>query len=126
MALQPKEEIGTEVHKLDQFFRVEEGNGETVLDGVRTAIQTSLAVVVPAGTKHNIINTGSGPLEFYTLYAPPNQRDGASTIPATTLRPTTNTSTEKRRNRSSTRRRTYSLRGASGLNFSIFLWVSWA
>lgn len=76
MALNPKEEIGAEVHKLDQFFRVEEGSGEAVLDGVRTAIRAGFAVVVPAGMKHNIINTGSVPLKLYTLYAPPNHRDG--------------------------------------------------
>ena len=76
MALKPKEEIGAEVHKLDQFFRVEEGAGEAVLDGVRTAIKAGFAVVVPAGTKHNIINTGNAPLKLYTLYAPPNHRDG--------------------------------------------------
>jgi mannose-6-phosphate isomerase-like protein (cupin superfamily) len=70
------EEIGAEVHKLDQFFRVEEGMGEAVLDGVRTAIRAGFAVVVPAGTNHNIINTGSAPLKLYTLYAPPNHRDG--------------------------------------------------
>src|ERR1039458_6112802 len=63
MALKPKEEIGAEVHKLDQFFRVEEGTGEAVLDGVRTAIQAGFAVVVPAGTNHNIVNTGSVPLK---------------------------------------------------------------
>ena len=72
MALGPMEEIGAEVHKLDQFFRVEEGTGEAVLDGVRTAIRPGFAVVVPAGT----INTGSKPMKLYTLYAPPNHRDG--------------------------------------------------
>ena len=76
MALKPKEEIGAEVHKLDQFFRVEEGSGEAVLDGVHTAIKAGFAVLVPAGTNHNIINTGSVPLKLYTLYAPPNHRDG--------------------------------------------------
>jgi mannose-6-phosphate isomerase-like protein (cupin superfamily) len=76
MALKPKEEIGAEVHKLDQFFRVEEGTGEAVLDGVRTAIRAGYAVVVPAGVNHNIINTSSVPLKLYTLYAPPNHRDG--------------------------------------------------
>ena len=76
MALGPMEEIGAEVHKLDQFFRVEEGTGEAVLDGVRTSISAGFAVVVPAGTNHNIINTGSVPLKLYTLYAPPNHRDG--------------------------------------------------
>ena len=76
MALQPKEEIGAEVHKLDQFFRVEAGTGEAVLDGVRTAIRAGFAVIVPAGANHNIINTGTVPLKLYTLYAPPNHRDG--------------------------------------------------
>jgi mannose-6-phosphate isomerase-like protein (cupin superfamily) len=76
MALKPKEEIGMEVHKLDQFFRVEEGNGVAVLDGVRTVISAGFAVLVPAGTNHNIINTGTDPLKLYTLYAPPNHRDG--------------------------------------------------
>ena len=76
MALKPKEEIGMEVHKLDQFFRVEEGSGEAVLDGVRTLIGAGFAVLVPAGTNHNIINTGSVSLKLYTLYAPPNHRDG--------------------------------------------------
>ncbi|MCE9623974.1 MAG: cupin domain-containing protein [Deltaproteobacteria bacterium] len=76
MALKPKEEIGAEVHKLDQFFRVEEGTGEAVLAGVRTAISAGFAVIVPAGANHNIINTGNVPLKLYTLYAPPNHRDG--------------------------------------------------
>ena len=76
MALKPKAEIGAEVHKLDQFFRVEEGSGEAVLDGVRTEIRAGFAVLVPAGTKHNIINTGGVPMKLYTLYAPPNHRDG--------------------------------------------------
>ena len=76
MALNPKEEIGAEIHKLDQFFRVEEGTGEAVLDGIRTPIKSGFAVVVPAGANHNIVNTGSAPLKLYTLYAPPNHRDG--------------------------------------------------
>lgn len=76
MALKPNEEIGAEVHTLDQFFRVEEGSGEAILDGVRTAIRAGFAVLVPAGTKHNIINTGRVDLKLYTLYAPPNHRDG--------------------------------------------------
>ena len=76
MALRPREEIGAEVHTLDQFFRVEEGSGEAVLDGVTTPIQAGFAIIVPAGANHNIINTGSVPLKLYTLYAPPNHRDG--------------------------------------------------
>ena len=76
MSLKPQEDIGAEVHKLDQFFRVEAGRGEAELNGVRTAIQAGYAVIVPAGARHNIINTGPEPLKLYTLYAPPNHRDG--------------------------------------------------
>jgi mannose-6-phosphate isomerase-like protein (cupin superfamily) len=76
MSLLPKEEIGAEIHKLDQFFRVEEGTGEAVLDKVRTAIQPGFAIVIPAGTKHNIINTGNVAMKLYSIYAPPNHRDG--------------------------------------------------
>ena len=76
MSLKPKEEIGSEVHTLDQFFRVEEGTGEAIMDGVRTPIRAGFAVVVPAGATHNIINTGSAELKLYTLYSPPNHRDG--------------------------------------------------
>ena len=76
MALEPGEEIGAEVHTLDQFFRVEKGTGVAVLDGVETAIRAGFAVLVPAGAIHNIVNTGDVPLKLYTLYAPPNHRDG--------------------------------------------------
>jgi len=76
MSLKPQEDIGAEIHKVDQFFRVEEGTGEAVLNGARTAIQAGFAVLVPAGVNHNIINTGTVPLKLYTLYAPPNHRDG--------------------------------------------------
>lgn len=76
MSLKPREDIGAEIHQVDQFFRVEEGSGEAVLNGARTPIQAGFAVLVPAGVNHNIINTGSVPLKLYTLYAPPNHRDG--------------------------------------------------
>lgn len=76
MALSPKEDIGIEVHQLDQFFRVEEGSGEVVLNNVRTPIGAGFVVVVPAGARHNIINTGTVPMKLYTLYSPPNHRDG--------------------------------------------------
>lgn len=76
MALKPGEEIGAEVHQLDQFFRVEEGTGVAILDGVRHAVTAGFAVLVPAGARHNIVNSGTGPLKLYTLYAPPNHRDG--------------------------------------------------
>ena len=76
MALKPGEEIGMEVHKLDQFFRVEEGAGEAILDGVHRFISPGFAVLVPAGTNHNIVNTSSISMKLYTLYSPPNHRDG--------------------------------------------------
>ena len=76
MALKPKEEIGAEAHKSDQFFRVEEGSGEAVIDGVRTAIRAGFAIIIPGGTNHNIINTGTVPMKLYTIYSPPNHRDG--------------------------------------------------
>jgi len=76
MSLAPSEEIGEEVHQLDQFFRVEEGSGEAVLEGVRTPIASGFAIIVPAGTNHNIINTGRVSMKLYTLYSPPNHRDG--------------------------------------------------
>jgi mannose-6-phosphate isomerase-like protein (cupin superfamily) len=99
MALKPKEEIGMEVHKLDQFFRVEEGSGEAILDGVRTSIQAGFAVVVPAGTNHNIINIGSVPLKPTRSMRPRIIGTASSTIPAPKRRPITSTSTAKRPNR---------------------------
>jgi len=76
MSLKLGEDIGAEVHKLDQFFLVEEGEGKAVLDGVEHHIKPGFAVLVPAGTRHNIINGSSRPMKLYTLYAPPNHRDG--------------------------------------------------
>ena len=70
-------EIGEEVHEdTDQFFRIEEGEGEVTIDGRSTRVKADSAVVVPAGAKHNIRNTGSAPLKLYTLYAPPHHEDG--------------------------------------------------
>lgn len=77
MALKPLEEIGAETHTLDQFLRVEAGEGKAVLDGVEHAIKDGSVIVVPAGTLHNIINTSSEkPMKLYTLYAPPDHRPG--------------------------------------------------
>lgn len=77
MSLEPGEEIGEEVHKdRDQFFRVEEGQGEVVIDGHTTKIESAFAIVVPAGARHNIVSTGNGPLKLYTLYGPPEHEDG--------------------------------------------------
>ena len=77
MALKPGEEIGEEVHTdHDQFFRVEKGKGEVVIDGVRTKIKSDDAIVVPAGARHNVVNTGEKPLKLYTIYGPPEHSDG--------------------------------------------------
>ena len=77
MALVPGEEIGEEVHvDHDQFFRIESGNGEVVIDGRRTKIGEDDAIVVPAGARHNVVNTGTVPLKLYTVYGPPDHRDG--------------------------------------------------
>ncbi|MGC9602998.1 MAG: cupin domain-containing protein [Minisyncoccia bacterium] len=77
MALQPGEEIGAEVHGLDQFLRIEEGTGKAVLDGVEHVIEDGSAIVVPAGTLHNVINTSADrKMKLYTVYSPPNHIDG--------------------------------------------------
>ena len=77
MALQPGEEIGEEVHEdHDQFFRVEKGKGEVWIDGERTKIKSDDAIIVPAGAKHNVINTGDKSLKLYTIYGPPDHKDG--------------------------------------------------
>ncbi len=77
MSLKPGEAIGEEVHQLDQFIRCERGSGEAVLSGNTHPFTDGLAVVIPAGVKHNIINTSQEqPLKLYTLYSPPNHRDG--------------------------------------------------
>ena len=82
MALQPGDEIGEETHPdTDQFFRVEEGRGEVWIDGHKTKIKGDDGIVVPAGAKHNIRNTGTKALKLYTLYSPPQHSDG--TVQAT-------------------------------------------
>lgn len=77
MSLKPGEEIGEEVHgDRDQFFRIEKGKGEVWIDGNQTKVKSDDAILVPAGARHNIINMGEKPLQLYTLYAPPEHRDG--------------------------------------------------
>ncbi len=77
MSLLPSEEIGAEVHQLDQFIRVEEGEGKAILDNVEHELKAGYAIVVPKGTLHNIVNTsGEKPMKLYTVYAPPDHRDG--------------------------------------------------
>ena len=77
MSLKPGEEIGEEVHDThDQFFRIEKGEGEVWIDGTKTKVKADFAIIVPAGARHNVINTGDKALRLYTLYGPPEHRDG--------------------------------------------------
>jgi mannose-6-phosphate isomerase-like protein (cupin superfamily) len=78
MSLKPGEEIGEEIHELDQFLRIDKGTGKAVLNGVEHPLGDGDAVVVPAGTKHNIINMSqTDDMKLYTVYSPPDHRDGA-------------------------------------------------
>lgn len=76
MNIAPGDEIGEEVHHLDQFIRVEEGAATAVLDGVEHELVADFAIIIPAGTKHNVLNTGSENLKLYSLYGPPEHKDG--------------------------------------------------
>lgn len=78
MSIAPGEDIGEEVHdKVDQFLRVESGEGKAVLDGEETALSDGFCVVVPAGARHNLINTSATQvLKLYTIYSPANHLDG--------------------------------------------------
>lgn len=77
MSLKPKEEIGEEIHEdIDQFFKIEDGEGLVVINGFKHPVRPGSGVVVPAGTQHNVINTSSSKeLKLYTLYSPPEHRD---------------------------------------------------
>ncbi|QAY77695.1 cupin domain-containing protein [Sphingosinicella sp. BN140058] len=77
MTLKPGEEIGEEVHEdRDQFFRIEEGAGTIYIDGTPNKVEDDFAVIVPAGARHNVVNDGTEPLRLYTLYGPPEHKDG--------------------------------------------------
>lgn len=78
MCLKPNEEIGAEIHaNNDQFFRFESGHGKCIIDDTEYTVQDGDAIVVPAGAKHNVINTDTEkPLKMYTIYSPPNHKDG--------------------------------------------------
>jgi mannose-6-phosphate isomerase-like protein (cupin superfamily) len=82
MSIPPGGEIGEEVHTdVDQFLRLEQGTGKAILDDVEHDIADKFAIVVPAGTKHNFINTGTDDMKLYTVYSPPEHKD--STVHAT-------------------------------------------
>jgi mannose-6-phosphate isomerase-like protein (cupin superfamily) len=77
MSLLPGEDIGVEVHPhVDQFFRIEAGQGNAVVNGEETLLGEDAVLIVPAGAEHNITNTGTEVLKMYTLYTPPNHIDG--------------------------------------------------
>jgi mannose-6-phosphate isomerase-like protein (cupin superfamily) len=77
MTLKPGEEIGEEVHEdRDQFFRFEDGRGVVLIDGVENKVEEDFGVIVPAGARHNVKNTGEEPLRLYTIYGPPEHLDG--------------------------------------------------
>lgn len=76
MSLLPGEEIGEEVHDVDQFLRIELGTGTAVLNGFAHKIADGSSIVVPAGVRHNIINSQDGPMKLYSLYTPPHHKDG--------------------------------------------------
>jgi mannose-6-phosphate isomerase-like protein (cupin superfamily) len=77
MHIEVGQEIGEEVHDVDQFLRIEVGTAKAVLNGVEHDLSDGYSVTVPAGTRHNIINTSPEvPLKLYTVYSPPNHKDG--------------------------------------------------
>ncbi|MBX9765303.1 cupin domain-containing protein [Patescibacteria group bacterium] len=77
MSIPPGQDIGEEVHALDQFIKCEAGKGKSVIDGMEHEFGAGWAVVIPAGARHNIINMSeSEALKLYTVYAPPNHKDG--------------------------------------------------
>jgi len=77
MALKPGEEIGMEVHpEHDQFIRIESGNGKAIMNGEEHEIMDGSAIVIPAGTQHNIINTSQEVMKLYTIYTPPEHKPG--------------------------------------------------
>jgi mannose-6-phosphate isomerase-like protein (cupin superfamily) len=77
MSLEPGVEIGEEVHELDQFIRVESGKGKAVLNGTdEHELEDDWAVIIPAGVKHNVINTGDEPMKLYSVYSPAEHKDG--------------------------------------------------
>lgn len=75
MSLPPNEDIGSEVHDLDQFIRCEAGSGKAIVNGEEHPMENGTIVLVPAGATHNIINGPDGDMKLYTLYAPPNHTD---------------------------------------------------
>jgi mannose-6-phosphate isomerase-like protein (cupin superfamily) len=76
MSLAPGEQIGEEVHHLDQFIRLEAGAVKVIIDGTEHSLNADDAVIIPEGARHNVINTGSEPAKLYSIYSPPEHKDG--------------------------------------------------
>ena len=77
MSIEPGDEIGLEVHDdRDQFFRIEAGEGEISIDGAVHKVKADDGIIVPQGARHNVTSTGKEPLKLYTIYGPPEHRDG--------------------------------------------------
>ncbi len=76
MNIKPGDEIGEEVHDLDQFIRIEQGSAQVILDDISHDVQDDDAIVIPQGTNHNVINTGDIDLKLYSVYSPPEHKDG--------------------------------------------------
>ena len=77
MSIEPGDEIGEEVHPdIDQFFRIEAGEGEITIDDVVHKVKADDGIIVPQGAKHNVVSVGKEPLKLYTIYGPPEHKDG--------------------------------------------------
>ena len=76
MSLKPNEDIGEEIHEVDQFLRIEKGKGKAILNDIEYEVEDDFAIVVPAGAKHNVINSSEGEMKLYTIYSTPEHRDG--------------------------------------------------
>ena len=75
MSIPAGEDIGEEIHGQDQFLRIEAGSGQAILDGTSHDIKDGSAIVIPAGTKHNVVNSGAEDLKLYSIYATPHHKD---------------------------------------------------
>jgi mannose-6-phosphate isomerase-like protein (cupin superfamily) len=78
MCVEAGQEIGAETHDLDQFIYVISGNGNVVIDQHLHQISEGFGIIIPAGSKHNVINTGDKELKIYTIYTPPEHIDGTT------------------------------------------------
>lgn len=77
MSIEPGDEIGAEVHDdIDQFFRIEAGKGTITVDDNAYEVGADDGIIVPAGSRHNVVSTGDVPLKLYTIYGPPEHKDG--------------------------------------------------